>query len=136
LDKWTLVPFGSKDVDLKTPGIFDGDVNVTTEISSICLRYKNAHCKSKLVRAVKVTGIATSTAVKALAVGATYDFAATNTVTPALATNKAVTYVSSQPTKASVNANGLITGLAAGTVVVSAITTDGTFSALCTVTVA
>jgi len=136
LDKWVLVPFGSKDVDLKTPGIFDGDVNVTTEISSICLRYKNAHCKGKIVKAIKVTGITTSAATHALAISATYDFAATNTIAPELASNKTVTYVSSQPTKASVNANGLVTGIAAGVVVISSITTDGTFSALCTVTVA
>jgi len=48
LDKWTLIPFGSKDIDTKTNGVFDGDINVTTEISSICLRYKNAHARLKL----------------------------------------------------------------------------------------
>lgn len=49
LDKWTLVPFGSQNIDTKTNGVFDGDINVTTEISSVCLRYKNAHARLKLV---------------------------------------------------------------------------------------
>lgn len=135
LDKWTLLPFGSKDLDLKSAGLFDGDVNVTTEISSYCIRYKNAHCKGKIVKAIKVTGISTSAATKALAIGATYDFAATNTIAPSDATNKTVTYVSSQPTKASVDASGVVTGLAAATVVISAVTADGSYSAVCTVTV-
>jgi len=137
LDKWTLIPFGSKDLTgLKDAGLFDGDVNVTTEASSICIRYRNAHCRLRIVETEKVTGITTTAAVHDLAVGDTYDFAATNTIAPANATNKAVTYVSSEPTKASVNASGVVTGLAAGIAYISASTEDGKYTVGCMVTVA
>jgi len=134
LDKWTLIPFGSTNLDLKTSGLFNGDVNVTTEVSSICLRYKNAHCKAIVVASIPVTGITTSGATHALAVGATYNFAATNTIEPTNASNKTVTYVSSAPAKATVNSAGLVSGIVAGTAVISAITANGNV-AFCTVTV-
>ena len=135
LDKWTLIPFGSKDIDTKTNGVFDGDVNVTTEVSGVCLRYKDAHCRLKLYSPVKVTGITTSAATVTRAAGATYDFGATCTIAPATASVKDVTYVSSEPTKVSVNASGVATALASGTAVISAITADGNYTAICTVTV-
>ena len=58
------------------------------------------------------------------------------TVLPSNATNKAVTWSSSNPTIASVDDNGLVTALAAGFVTITAMTTDGSnLSASCNVTV-
>ena len=58
------------------------------------------------------------------------------TVLPSNATNKVVTWSSSNPTIASVDDNGLVTALAAGFVTITAMTTDGSnLSASCNVTV-
>ena len=135
LDKWTLIPLGSKDIDTKSNGEFDGDVSVTTEISAIVLRYLNAHSRVKVVSKVAVTGITTADAKKAVAVGATYDYKARLTVAPAEATIKDLTFLSSDATKATVSVAGVVTGVAAGTAVISATTVDGSFTAVCTVTV-
>ena len=60
----------------------------------------------------------------------------TATVLPSNATNKVVTWSSSNPTIASVDDNGLVTALAAGFVTITAMTTDGSnLSASCNVTV-
>ena len=60
----------------------------------------------------------------------------TPTIAPAGATNKAVTYVSSDPTKATVNASGLVTGVAIGTTTITVTTADGSKTDTCAVTVA
>lgn len=135
IDKWTLVPFGSKDLDLKASGIYDGDVNVSTEISSICLRYKNAHCKAKLKTTVSVTGITTTDSAETVEIGDTWDFASKLTIAPANATNKTITYVSSDLTVATIDADGVVTAIAEGEAVVSARTNDGNFTVIAVITV-
>ena len=134
LDKWTLIPLGSKDIDTKSNGEFDGDVNVTTEISAIVLRYLNAHSRVKVVNRIPVSSIITTTATKELAIGATYQMSTDLTVAPGTASNKDIRYVSADPAKVSVDLTGKVTRLASGTVVVSAITYDGNFTVVCTVT--
>lgn len=59
----------------------------------------------------------------------------TATVLPSNASNKAVTYVSSDPTKATVSAGGLVTGVAAGSTTITVTSTDGSFTDTCVVTV-
>lgn len=135
IDKWTLIPLGSKNLDTKSNGEFDGDINVTTEISSICLRYKDAHTLLKVVESVPVTGITTSDAAEAVAVGATWDFKSKLTVEPSTATNKSIVYRTSDAAKATISAAGIVTGVGAGVAVVSATTVDGNFTAVATVTV-
>ncbi|AHC56536.1 hypothetical protein JJJA_0020 [Achromobacter phage JWDelta] len=68
-----------------------------------------------------------------VAVGATQQMTAT--VLPANASNKAVTYTSATPAVATVSATGLVTGVAAGTSVITVKTTDGNKTATQTVTV-
>lgn len=72
---------------------------------------------------------------KTVAVSGTVSVAAV--VTPSWATNKAVAYVSSVPAKATVNSStGLVTGVAAGTTVITGTSSDGSFVKTTTVTVA
>lgn len=47
--------------------------------------------------------------------------------TPTTAANKGITYTSSDPTKATVNASGLVTGVASGTTTITATTADRGF---------
>lgn len=56
-------------------------------------------------------------------------------VTPANATNKQVSWTVSNASVASVNQNGVVTGLAPGTATVTAATVDGNKTAVCTITV-
>jgi hypothetical protein len=58
------------------------------------------------------------------------------TVLPANATNQTLSWSSSDPTVATVNSSGIVTGIVPGTAVITAITTDGSsLSDNCTVTV-
>lgn len=82
---------------------------------------------------VAVTGVTVSPATSTVAVGATRQL--TPTVAPANATNKAVTYSSSDTSKATVNSSGLITGVAAGTATITTTTADGNKTATTALTV-
>lgn len=90
-------------------------------------------CTVTVVPRVAVTGVALVPPALSLAVGATGQLAAT--VLPENATNKAVTWASSNADIASVDENGLVTAHAAGTAVITATAVDGGFAATCTVTV-
>ena len=59
----------------------------------------------------------------------------TAAVEPANATNQKVTWRSGAPAVAQVDRNGLVTGIAEGTALITATTDDGAFMAKCTVTV-
>lgn len=82
---------------------------------------------------VAVTGVTVAPATSTVAVGATRQL--TPTVAPENATNKAVTYSSSDTSKATVNSSGLITGVAAGTATITTKTVDGDFTATTALTV-
>ena len=55
-------------------------------------------------------------------------FQLTAEVEPPDATNKAVTWTSSNPAVATVNANGLVTGVSAGVTIITVTTNDGGFT--------
>ena len=59
----------------------------------------------------------------------------TATVAPANATNKAVTWTSSEESVARVSNTGLVTAVAVGTTTITVTTTDGGFTATCDITV-
>ncbi|OJG78581.1 LPXTG-domain-containing protein cell wall anchor domain [Enterococcus pallens] len=75
---------------------------------------------------VSVTGV-TISSMPEMAVGKTYQL--TVTVMPENATNKNVTFTSSNPSVATVDANGLVTGVAEGEFTITATTADGGFTA-------
>lgn len=81
--------------------------------------------------AVKVTGV--KLAAGKVAVGGTTRL--TYTISPKNATNKAVTWKSSDESIAKVNANGVITGVKEGTAKITVTTKDGSFTAEATITV-
>lgn len=77
-----------------------------------------------------LASIAVAPPTASIAVGATRQLAVTKSPSNAPGT---ATYVSSDPTKATVNASGLVTGVAAGTTTITA--TVGSKTATCAVTV-
>jgi uncharacterized protein YjdB/endonuclease I len=98
-----------------------------TETSAIynCYLYKRA-------AAVAVTSVTLSPTTLALKVGQTSTLTAT--ISPTNATNKAVTWSSSNTAIATV-ANGVVTAVAAGSATITVTTSDGGHTATCTVTV-
>ena len=83
---------------------------------------------------VAVTGVSVSPTTGSIAYGeSTLTIKAT--VTPSNATNKAVTWTSSNENVATVSVRGVVTAVSAGTATITATTMDGGFAATCTVTV-
>lgn len=82
---------------------------------------------------VAVTGLSVNPTTLTVAVGATDSIVAN--VVPVNATNKSVTYTSSDEAIATVNAQGVVTGVADGSATITATTVDGGFTATTAVTV-
>jgi uncharacterized protein YjdB len=85
------------------------------------------------VNSVPVTGITMSATTAAIDINTTKQL--TVTIAPSNATNKNVSWSSSNAAIVTVDANGLITAQAVGTVVITATTIDGAKITTCTVTV-
>ncbi|MBO4768891.1 MAG: Ig domain-containing protein, partial [Bacteroidales bacterium] len=103
--------------------------------SSITLERRNFYTLSSTVEntSVAVTSVSVAPTTLALNVNETGNLAAT--VLPENATDKSVTWSSSNASVASVDADGKVTGVAAGTATITATTTDGGKTATCAVTV-
>lgn len=82
---------------------------------------------------IAVTGVALNKNSTTIVVNETETLEAT--VLPVNATNKTVTWSSSDPTVATVNSDGVVTALAAGTTNITVTTQDGNYTAVCGVTV-
>ena len=82
---------------------------------------------------VAVTGVGVYPSTAALTVGDTLQLNAS--VVPSNATNKTVTWSSSNDGYATVNESGLVTAVAAGTATITATTEDGSYTDTCAVTV-
>ena len=124
----TIVQNGNKCV---VTGIAAGtaDITVTTEDGN-----KTATCKVKVTDpVVPVTGVKLNATSAGIAVGKTLTL--TPTVAPSNATNKAVTWKSSNTKIATVTSAGIVKGIAAGTANITVTTTDGKKAAVCKVTV-
>jgi len=112
--KVTAVANGSADITVKTK---DGA--------------KTAVCKLTITTAV--TGVKLNKATTTIETGKTETL--THTVEPSSASNKNVTYSSDTPAIATVDNNGKITAVKAGTAKITVKTADGGKTAICTVTV-
>ena len=82
---------------------------------------------------VAVSGVTVTPTKAALSAGSTTSLVAN--VAPGNASNKNLSWSSSNTKVATVNANGLVTGLAAGSTIITVTTADGNHTATCTVTV-
>lgn len=91
-------------------------------------------CKDTTVTNVPVTGITLNPTEAAINKGNKHILLMA-TIEPKNATNKNVTYSSSNEDVAVVDENGLVVGVASGEAVITATTEDGSFTAQCTVTV-
>jgi hypothetical protein len=80
-----------------------------------------------------VTGVSLDKSSAAIGVGATEQLTAT--VTPGSATDKSVTWSSSDTAVATVSSTGLVKGVATGSATITATTVDGGFTAACDVVV-
>ena len=95
---------------------------------------KTAQCAATIESAtVHVTGVTVSPTVMTINVGETS--AVTATVLPADATDKSVTWTSSNPSVATVDASGNVTAIAEGNANITVRTTDGNYTAQCAATV-
>lgn len=120
--------------DMKALAQRNTNAVVLSEISCLYLRYPKAHSILKLAAyPVQVENIELNFNTLSLGVGATQQLTAY--ITPDNATNKSVTWTSSDPTKATVSSTGLVTGLVAGTATITVTTVDGSKTDACVVTV-
>lgn len=82
---------------------------------------------------VNVTGVVVSPSIATVAVSGETTVVAV--VSPASATDKSVTWTSSDENVATVDEEGVVEGVGAGTAIITATTTDGGFTDICAVTV-
>ena len=109
------------------------DVNVEVEDEDGSSTWYKSENVKLAPATVAVTGVTVAPAALTLEVGQTG--ALTATVAPATATNKAVTWTSSAPAIATVDASGTVKGIAPGTATITVKTADGGKTATCAITV-
>ena len=108
----------------------DAIANATT-VADVLSAYNTA--LEAQVEVTPVTGVSVTPAQATIRVGNTTTIKAI--VTPDDATEKAVTWTSSDDTVATVDSNGVVTGVKVGTATITATTIDGSFAATCEVNV-
>jgi len=82
---------------------------------------------------IDVTGVSLDKNTDSIEIGETSLLTAT--ITPSNATDKSVSWSSSNTSVATVNSSGLVTAVAQGTAIITVVTTDGGFTDTCTITV-
>ena len=127
---WSRKAYNMKDLMIR-----DTNAAVLTEECCLYLTNPNAHAILKLVDSpVYVEGVELNKSTLSVVAGATDDTLVAS-ISPANATNKAVTWSSANEDAATVSSAGVVTGVAAGTAVITVTTADGSKTATCTVTV-
>lgn len=116
------------DANGKVTGVAAGTATITATTAN----GKTATC-SVTVQAVAVTGVSLNKTSASLQIGESETLTAT--VTPADATNKNISWTSSNTTVATVDNNGKVTAKAAGNTTITVTTVDGNKTATCSVTV-
>ena len=110
-------------------GVSTGDAEITLTIGE-CSGSCTVHVVDDLI---SVNGMSLDRSSLALDKGGEYTLTAA--LDPANATDKGVSWSSSDPAVASVDAEGKVTAVADGTAVITAVTNDGDFKAECSVSV-
>ena len=123
----TLQP-GSTTISIWKSFVYDSNLNEMTTTATDTVTFTIIEPSSD----VAVTGVTLDKTELSLTAGATETLTAT--VTPADATNKAVTWTTDKAEVATVE-NGVVTAVGEGTATITATTADGSFTASCTVTV-
>lgn len=130
----TVEPTPNELTFIASPRSTDGAVKTKTTETTPSAVY-NAWYESVYTPVpVPVTSVTLLPDTVSLSVGGIQQLAAT--VMPADATNRAVTYSSSDETKATVSEDGLVTAVAVGSATITVTTVDGGFTDTCAVTVA
>ena len=130
---YTITGLGGN-ITIINPALDKGyDVNVEVEDEDGSSAWYNEENVKLAPATVAVTGVTVAPATLTLEVGQTG--ALTATVTPTTATNKAVTWTSSAPAIATVDASGTVKGIAPGTATITVKTADGGKTATCAITV-
>ena len=130
---YTITGLGGS-ITIINPALDKGyDVNVEVEDEDGSSAWYKSENVKLAPATVAVTGVTVAPATLTLEVGQTG--ALTATVAPATATNKAVTWTSSAPAIATVDASGTVKGIATGTATITVKTADGGKTATCAVTV-
>ncbi len=115
----------------------NGKVTAISNGTSIIIAYtkgtKNTATCSVTVTTLPVSSISLDNTTLNIGVGDSRGLTAT--IMPANASNKAVRWTSSNPTVATVNSQGLVNGVNAGSAIVTATTDDGGYTATCNVEV-
>jgi Bacterial Ig-like domain (group 2) len=146
VDGETTTPRGWNLIISKSYGLYSAPTNMfaaTDRLTGVngAFHYVGAYGQNiqktqEVFEMVNVTGITSADAAKALAVGATYNFKAALAIAPVGATVNGILYSSATPAKATVSQLGVVTGVAAGSSIITATTVDGSYTAHVTVTVA
>jgi uncharacterized protein YjdB len=113
-------------------GIAEGEATITARTADG--GYTATCTVTVALTVVPVTGVSLGDHTKTINVGDP-PYPLTVMVTPAAATNQAVTWYSSNTNVASVSPGGAVTGIAAGTATIEVRTVDGNYTDTCTVTV-
>lgn len=138
--KWSIEdPISEKEIARNTAAQnVQGNRNPYVDNSTFACRvfgpYNNATkelCQSSL--STPVTGVTLNTTSQSLVLGDTYQLTAT--ISPNDASNKNVTWSTSNPSVASVSSNGLVTAKALGNARITVTTEDGDKTATCVITV-
>ena len=120
-----------------TTNYTDKSTTITLTSNNIETKYITANIKNVDTvpegERVPVTGISLNVQNKTLSEGESYQLIAT--VEPENATDKTITFNSSNPDYVTVTTAGLITGKAIGSSIITATTRDGNFSATCNISV-
>ena len=119
------------DVPMQLP-LTEGDTTVTIAVTAADGTTTETY-SLKLSKPVSVAGVALNKTSLNLTAGDTEQLTAV--ITPADAANQDISWSSSNPSAAAVDASGTVTAVSAGTAVITVTTADGGKTAACTVTV-
>jgi len=130
LSKKTHLSWSRNILDLKKAGVRNTDAVVIQEVACLYLRYAKAHARMRLAQAPAATAISLNKSTTSIVAEASETLVATLTPSDS---GSAITWATSDATKATVDQSGKVTGVAAGSANITA-TANG-HTATCAVTV-